>query len=191
MLTIKMVCLLYQTTFHYGSSYWSDTQSFNPIGGASGFDNVETKLPTYWSTSFSEICIGMKVGNDLRFLKIPSAGESLYYLVADGLFRPIYDVARDEWKSLITNSSLQNKCNRVGFNNYDHLVGHAGTRIGILASDDDKCSTTASFLGIGGNYKLSGCFHGDLSFPVSGNLAPCDGDNGEVNIKSMGYILVR
>ncbi|CAB4018826.1 uncharacterized skeletal organic matrix 5-like [Paramuricea clavata] len=54
----------HKKTFKYNSSYWSNEQTFNPIGGTSGFDDVETKLPTYWSTSFKELCIGMKVGND-------------------------------------------------------------------------------------------------------------------------------
>ena len=29
-------------------------------GGKTGFDSQETKLPTYWSTPFSKICLGMK-----------------------------------------------------------------------------------------------------------------------------------
>ncbi|CAB4026878.1 Hypothetical predicted protein, partial [Paramuricea clavata] len=139
-----------QNTFDYSSSYWSDMQTFNPIGGTSGFDDVETKLPTYWSIPFSEICIGMKVGNDLRFLTIPYVDHnSLYLLMTDGKFRPIHHVGRDEWKSLITNSSLQYKCNKVGFNNFVGPHFYPAARIGILANQDDTCSSPDSFIGIG------------------------------------------
>jgi hypothetical protein len=37
------------------------------------------------------------------------------------------------------------------------------------------------------------CYPSEPSYPVSGNLATdiCKADNGDVNVKSMGYILVR
>ena len=135
----------------------------------------------------------MKVGNDLRFLTIPyTVHHSLYLLMADGKFHPIDNVGRDEWKSLITNSSLQYKCNRVGFNNFVDLHFHTAARIGILANEDDTCSSPDSFIGIGGKYEIHNvCFPGVSTFPASGNIASCDPDNGKVNIKSMGYILVR
>jgi hypothetical protein len=49
-----------------------------------------------------------------------------------------------------------------------------------------------SFIGLGGKYNISGqCYPGIKNSPVSGNLASCGADAGNVNIKSMGYILVR
>ena len=91
-------------------------------------------MPSYWGTSFHEICIGMKVGTDLRFLTIPYAAESLYSLFSDGKFRAT-NVGRENWKSLIANSSLQSGCYKEGFNIYDSDTGHTVARIGIVADE--------------------------------------------------------
>jgi hypothetical protein len=108
--------------------------SYNQIGGTSGFDDVETKLQSYWITSFTEICVGMKVGNDLRFLAIPHAGQSLHSLLAEGKFIAT-NVSRANWKSLIANSSLQPGCNHEGFNIYDPDYDHMAARIGIIGDE--------------------------------------------------------
>ena len=91
-------------------------------------------MPSFWSTSFSEICIGMKVGTDLRFLTIPYAAESLHSLFIDGKFRAT-NVGREKWKSLIANSSLQSACHKEGFNIYDPNTGHTVARIGIVGDE--------------------------------------------------------
>ena len=182
-----------QKTFVYGSSYWSNKLSYNPIGGESGFDNVETKLPTYWSTSFNEVCIGMKVGSDLRFITIPYAGQSLHSVIAGGKFRAT-NVGREKWKSLIAGSSLQRNCNKEGFNNYENSKPHTSVRIGIRGNEQKDCKSTDSFLGLGSkSHKIASQCRVERSRvpPTSGNFAGCRPDNGKVNIKSMGYILVR
>ncbi|CAB4018827.1 Hypothetical predicted protein [Paramuricea clavata] len=182
----------HKKTFNYSSSYWSNEQTFNPIGGTSGFDDVETKLPTYWSTSFQELCIGMKVGNDLRFLTIPYANESLHSVIADGKFHRTF-VGREKWKSLLADASLQRQCNKEGFNNYKPLSQSTGVRIGILGNEQNDCNSPDSFLGIGAKHQAYGCpvDNSGSAIPTSGNCATWQPDNGRKNIKSMGYILVR
>jgi hypothetical protein len=184
--------LLYfkQKTFKYNSFYWSNKQTFNPIGGTSGFDDVETKLPTYWNTSFKELCIGMKVGNGLRFLTISYAGESLHSVIADGKFRAT-KVGRQKWKSLLAGASLQRQCNKEGFNNYKPSSEFTSVRIGILGNQENECNSPDSFLGIGARHQASGCTVDNSAIPTSGNYGACQPDNGNKNIKSMGYILVR
>jgi hypothetical protein len=120
-----------QTTFDYSSAYWTDRTGYLNIHGRFGFDDVETKMPSYWSASFKEICIGMKVGNDLRFLTIPYAGESLRDLIAEDKFLAT-NVGREKWKSLIANSSLQSTCHKEGFNIYYLETKHVIARIGIV-----------------------------------------------------------
>ena len=100
----------------------------------SGFDDVETKLPTYWTTSFKEICIGMKFNNVARFLTIPIADQSLYNLLAGGKFIAT-NLTRATWKSLITNSSLQPGCNKEGFNIFDPDPDHMAARVGIVGDE--------------------------------------------------------
>ena len=71
-----------------------------------GFDEQETKLPTYWKTNFTKICLGMKNGEELKFILINKTAESLHSLIADGEYRNT-SLGRDAWKSLLgSNGSL-------------------------------------------------------------------------------------
>jgi hypothetical protein len=180
-----------QATFRYSSSLWSSKQSYNPSGGQSGFDNMETKLPIYWSTPFKEICIGMKVGSALRFISLKHPGSSLYSLFADGKYRAT-NLGRQKWKSLIPSaiSSLQRNCNREGFN-----AGRAcvKVRLGIIGNEGhDGCLSADSYIGVGttntNNNRLCD-FH--FSLNSAGNVAVCKPDNGNRDTKAMGYVLVR
>ena len=69
---------------------------YNLPGGETGFDAQETKLPTYWNTPFSKICLGMKIGQQINFIVINKQANSLYSLIADGQYRkpPHWVVAR-------------------------------------------------------------------------------------------------
>ena len=58
------------------------------------------KLPTYWNTPFTKICLGMKNFGQLRFVVINKAATSLYSLLADEKHHDT-SIGRDKWKSLI------------------------------------------------------------------------------------------
>ena len=62
--------ILSQQTFHFDASLWSNKETFNLDGGKTGFDSQEAKLHSYWNTSFSKICLGMKIGHQIRFIVI-------------------------------------------------------------------------------------------------------------------------
>ncbi|XP_015755547.1 PREDICTED: uncharacterized skeletal organic matrix protein 5-like [Acropora digitifera] len=167
-------------TFHYDSNYWSNKVGVNPDGGKVGFDSNESKLPTYWNTPFSRICLGMKIGEAMNFIVIQKQAESLHSLIADGLFRPT-SLGRNAWKSLIgSQGSLQLKCNKEGFNAYN-VVSRA--RIGIIANNNNDCLTPDSRIGFG-----TGGSHGHSN--TCGNAARLYADNGDINLMSMCYILV-
>ena len=156
---------------------------FNPQGGENGFDSQETKLPTYWNTSFSKICLGMKLGNLLSFITIRKQASSLYSVIADGQYRET-SLGRDTWKSLIgPEASLQEKCNKEGFNALAK-EGFSKARIGIIANNDGFCNTCDSRIGFGTGGK------GDDS-NTCGNEAQHGGDNEDKHIKTIGYILVQ
>ena len=72
--------ILSQQTFHFDASLWSNKETFNLDEGKTGFDSQETKLPSYWNTSFSKILIGQQI----RFIVINKEANSLYSLIADG-----------------------------------------------------------------------------------------------------------
>ncbi|XP_022777664.1 uncharacterized skeletal organic matrix protein 5-like, partial [Stylophora pistillata] len=173
-----------KSTFHFDSQLWSNMSDFNPQGGETGFDFQETKLPTYWNTSFSEICLGMKIGNLSKFILVKKQASSLYSLIADGHYRDT-SLGPKTWKLLIgSEASLQSNCNKEGFNPTSRWEKNAKARIGIIANDEKHCKSCDSRIGFG----TGG--HGDDS-NTCGNEAKHHSDNGDKHIKAMGYILVQ
>ena len=183
-LTAKYL-FLSQQTFEYSSPLWSNNETFNLDGGKTGFDSQETKLPSYWNTSFSKICLGMKIGQQpVKFIVINKQANSLYSLIADGQYRST-SLGRDTWKSLIgSDSSLQKNCNKEGFNAVGDNPGHSKARIGIISNNQDKCTSCDSRIGFGTGGKPD-------NSNSCGNEATHSSDNGDKHIKTMGYILVQ
>ena len=183
-LTAKYL-FLSQQTFEYNSTLWSNKETFNLDGGKTGFDSQETKLPSYWNTSFSKICLGMKINdNQHKFIVINKQANSLYSLITDGQYCAT-SLGRDTWKSLIgSEASLQYNCNREGFNAVGDNPVTPKARIGIVSNNQDGCASCDSRIGFGtGGYpdKKNSC----------GNVAVSYSDNGDKYIKTMGYILVQ
>ena len=171
-------------TFHYDSHFWSNNETFNPHDGITGFDAHETKLPTYWSTPFSRICVGMKIGEQTNFIAINMQANSMYSLIADGNHRAT-TLGRDTWKKLIgSQASLQHNCNKEGFNVVCKNYSHSRTRIGILGNNENDCGNCDSRIGFG-----TGGAHDNSN--TCGNEAKYGGDNGDKHHKTMGYILVQ
>ena len=141
---------------------------------------METKLPTYWNTSFSKICLGMKIDQQLRFIVINMA-DSLYSLIADGQYRST-SLGRDTRRSLIgPKASCQIYCNREGFNLYSlnpYWESRAAkARIGFVTNNTYNCNDVDTRIGFGTG---------------RGIVADKSGlDNGPRFIKAMGYILVQ
>ena len=154
------------------SGYWTDKNEYNIAGGKTGFDAQETKLPSYWNTSFSQICLGMKVGQQQpRFAVINKTADSLYSLIADGQYRST-SLGRDTWKTLIGSGAyLQDNCNSEGFNAPSHSGSHRKSRIGILGNNENDCNTCDSLIGFG-NHLGNTCGDGSV-------------------VKAIGYILVQ
>ena len=173
-----------QKTFHFDSNLWSNKKTFNLPGGESGFDNQETKLPTYWNTPFSKICLGMKIGQQINFVVINKTASSLYSLIADSKYRST-SLGRDTWKTLTgSESSLQTNCNKEGFNVRGRSKSKSKARIGIISNDQDDCRSCDSRIGFG----IEG--EPDVS-NTCGNVAGHYPDNVDKTIKAMGYILVE
>ena len=174
--------LWFQKTFHYNSHFWSDRNGYNLAGGKTGFDFQETKLPTYWEIPFSKICLGMKIGHQMKFIVINKQANSLYSLIADGRYRAT-SLGRNIWKSLIgSQASLQRYCNKEGFNAAGGSLSKA--RIGIIGNNQKHCSSCDSRIGFG-----TGGYPNDSA--SCGNEAKHSSDNGNKHIATMGYILVQ
>ena len=119
-----------------------------------------------------------------NFITLDQSADSLYSLIADGQFRPI-SVGRDTWKSLLgSQGSLQNNCNREGFNVKCDSQTSSKTRIGIVGNNEDNCHSCDSRIGFG-----SGGGHDNTN--TCGIEALAAADNGDKRIKVMGYILIQ
>ncbi|XP_078352332.1 uncharacterized protein LOC144637032 [Oculina patagonica] len=172
-----------KNTFHYNSGYWSDNNEYNLQGGETGFDAQETKLPSYWNTPFSKICLGMKIVQQINFIVINKQASSLYSLIADGQYRAT-SLGRNKWKTLIgSQASLQRNCNKEGFNSVGNS-SNSKARIGILGNEQNDCRSCDSRIGFG-----TGGLHDDSN--TCGNQATHLADNGNKHIKATGYILVE
>ena len=181
---IKNAILVFQRTFHYDSQFWSNRDAYNFAGAKTGFDSQETKLPTYWNTSFSKICLGTKIDHQLKFIVIHRHANSLFSLIADGKYRAT-SLGRNTWKSLVgPQASLQLNCNKEGFNAVGDSPSHSKARIGITANEQNDCGSCDSRIGFG-----TGGQPDDSN--TCGNEATWSPDNGIKHIKAMGYILVQ
>ena len=117
----------------------------------------------------------MRISGQLRFIVFNKQANSLHSLIADGTYRAT-SLGRNEWKKLIgAQGSLQLNCNKEGFN----AVGIA--RIGYVANQENDCGSCDSRIGFGTRGGSNTC----------GNVASHSPDNGNRNIKAMGYILVQ
>ena len=126
----------------------------------------------------------MKIGQQIRFIVVKQQANSLYSLIADGQYRNT-SLGRDTWKSLIgSNASLQENCNKEGFNAVSGGPGYSKARIGIINNNQDDCGSCNSKIGFG----TGGWSDGSNS---CGNVAKLGPDNGDKYIKTMGYILVQ
>lgn len=142
-------------------------------------------MTSYWDTSFTKICLGMSIHGEenINFLLINQEADSLYSLIADGKYRRI-SLGRETWKTLIgSRASLQINCNKEGFNSHCSAYDHSKARIGVVGNNQEDCSTCDSRIGFG-----NGGTPSDSN--TCGNVAERSPDNGDQNIKGMGYVFI-
>ena len=126
----------------------------------------------------------MKINNQIRFIVVNQQANSLYSLIADGQYRNT-SLGRDTWKSLIgSNASLQENCNKEGFNAVSAKPRYSKARIGIINNNEDNCGSCNSKIGFGTGGRPD-------ESNSCGNVAKSYPDNGNKHIKTIGYILVQ
>ena len=126
----------------------------------------------------------MKIGHQINFIVINKQADSLYSLIANGHYRAT-SLGRNTWKTLIgSQASLQQKCDKEGFNVVGASSLHSKARIGIISNNENECNSCDSRIGFG-----TGGYHDDSN--TCGNEAQALPDNGDKHIKAMGYILVQ
>ena len=126
----------------------------------------------------------MKISGQLRFIVFNKQANSLHSLIADGTYRAT-SLGRNEWKKLIgAQGSLQLNCSKEGFNAVGTSRYYSKARIGYIANQQNDCGSCNSRIGFG----TGG--HPDNS-STCGNAASLSPDNGDRDIKAVGYILVQ
>lgn len=169
------IFLIFQRTFEYDSSKWTNKEVYNVDGGLANFSNNETLLGSYWNVPFTMICVGMQYNGEKRWMKFAHNGSSLYDVIADNK-QQTTTLARDKWLGLINNARLQSNCNKNGFN-----VGRSNVkaRIGIVADDGHQCNSYNSMIGFGlDNSRVAqlfsrtiACGSAYLKYPISKQYA--------------------
>ena len=178
-----------KTTFSYDKSIWKEKKELNP-SQVGALDKNECKLQSYWTLSFTEMRLGMQVGSTTRWITFSYKASSLFSLTSTGSHKAT-NLGRNKWKSLIgSQASLQPNCNQEGFNNIASGHPHDKVRIGIIANQENDCSSVDSRLGFGGYGDVCGVpdSYRDTS---CGNTVVCSGDNGDKNIPATGFIMAR
>ncbi|CAB4008858.1 Hypothetical predicted protein [Paramuricea clavata] len=114
---------------------------------------------------------GRGAENDIKWIVIEHQASSLFNVIANGTFTAT-NITKLRWKSLIKGSSLQEKCNKQGFNI------HGGRddrkmylRIGLVANQQNHCDTCNSCIGFG--ISITGC-DGVVRRRSFGNIYVCD-----------------
>ena len=116
----------------------------------------------------------MRIGHQNRFMIINRHANSLYSLIAHGKYRAT-SLGRYTWRRLIvSDASLQRNCNREGFN-ARASAGYYKARIGIIANNENDCSSCNSRIAFG-----TGGSNDDSN--TCGNEAIAAADNGDKHI---------
>lgn len=162
------------------SVLWTNNDVFNVENGLKSFYQNEAKFTAFNELSFDDICIGIRVSTDTRWLLIPGIPKkSLRSIFATGL--ELYTSrGRNEWKGLIGSSSLQNNCNKQGFNLKSGISDTILVRLGYVANEQNNCNSCDSFIGMGSKWQIP-----------CGNVAASSPDNGNKQTVGMCYILIK
>lgn len=125
-----------------------------------------------------------------RFIVIEQEAKSLYKLIAGEVYLKT-DLGRDEWKKLVgPQASLQNNCEKEGFNVKGDIRHRylSRARIGIIGDQENNCNSPDSRIGFGTRGEGLPSKYGENT---CGNEAHWSSDNGDTSIRTMGYILVQ
>jgi hypothetical protein len=166
-----------RTTFVHDSPLWENADVFQP--DSADFDRAEAKLATFATMPFGNVRVGMAQNGATRWLVLPLRAQSLVALMSSG--QHATSVGRFAWERLTFQGSLQLNCNREGIN---VETTQASVRIGIVANNQDDCSTCNSWIGLGAEGQTTG----DLA---CGNVAQSNTDNGARDDALFGYVMVR
>ena len=142
----------------------------------------ETKLASYHNTPFSKICLGMTRNDVTNWILVNYTATSLYSVIADGKNRET-NVGRAEWMTLINNASLQQNCNKQGFN-VECSKYKRKSRIGILGNNEKNCEYCNTVIGFGVEIIDRKWSSGNIYYISKSPTV-------DIKLKTFGYIFVQ
>ncbi len=166
-----------KTTFAHDAPLWQDASVLHPE--APDLDATEAKLGGYATMPFVYVRVGMVQNQATHWLILPQEADSLAALMSSGFHAT--NVGRGAWERLPARGSLQSNCNREGFN---VETTEASVRIGIVANNQNDCSSCNSWIGFGATGTTTGAV-------ACGNVAANTTDNGTRDDALFGYVMVR
>eukprot|EP00794_Sanderia_malayensis_P010886 gene10886-12042_t len=175
-----------KATFNATSSYWESNTVYNIENSLNSFESNEAKFPAFNTLNFTSICLGMKVNNVTKWVKIPKSATSLLSIFQGGNYQQT-TLGRAAWMGLISGSSLQSNCNREGFNVKRDGKMIVAARIGLMANIESDCVSTDSFLGFGILFQSD--FLPALPAISCGNFAQYSYQ--DQSVAAMGYVLIQ
>ncbi|CAB4017026.1 Hypothetical predicted protein [Paramuricea clavata] len=123
---------------------------------------------------------------DTKWIAINHEASSLLDVIVHDKFTPT-NTTKSKWQSLIKGSSLQENCNKEGFNIHGGRNDRKMyVRIGIVANDNWYCDSCNSCIGFGTS--VTGC-DGKVRFMSCGNIHACY--STYKNTATFGYILIQ
>ena len=162
------------------SALWTNDDVYNVEDGLKSFHQNEAKFSAFNELSFVDVCIGMKVSTDTRWLRLPGISKKSLRSIFNAGTEVFSSSGRNAWKGLVSSSSLQTNCNKEGFNMKDGNSPSLLLRLGYVANEQNDCNSCDSFIGVGAKWRIS-----------CGNIAAASPDNGNRNTPAMCYLLVK
>ena len=90
-------------TAEFYSSFWSDKHATKTT--SLDLSKEETKLPSYWTLPFTELCLGMANESTRQWISLPVSAASLIDLIEHGDFQAT-TLGVDVWQLLLPQFSL-------------------------------------------------------------------------------------
>ena len=121
--------------------------------------------------------------NDVTsWILVNYTATSLYSVIADGNNRET-NVGRAEWMTLINNASLQQNCNKEGFNVKCSKYKRK-SRIGILGNNQENCEYCNTVIGFGIEIIDRKWSSGNIYYKSNPPTV-------DIKLKTFGYIFVQ
>jgi hypothetical protein len=184
-----------QRTFAYDAALWTNGTLLNEA--SANLDRVEAKFFGFTALPVSAVRLQLISPADSNS---PSALRSVTLQVPNRptLLRAFQNASfvdlagsgnEDFWRGLVSNSRMQDRCNRRGFNARANNQGAARVRIGMIGNENVvfECDSHDSWIGVGGT--TGSCGGADAN--TVGNAACHAGISNDRDIRSFAYVWVR